>query len=107
MGRVSRGIRSSHWSAGARIGARLTRARPDPEDCNSDLDRRAEMQPEEGGFLVRRDGSGHKGENPLCVITQVHGAAPSGRRHLIPEAAGAAPDIFIVSSWRMQEMFEP
>jgi hypothetical protein len=43
----------------------------------------------------------------LCFITQVHGAAPSGRLHIVPEAAGAAPDIFIVSSWRMQEMFEP
>ena len=35
---------------------------------SGDPDRRAEMQPEEGGFLVRRDGSGHRERIP-CVLS--------------------------------------
>ncbi len=69
---------------------------PDRILRSSDLDWRPEMQPEEGGFLVRRDGSGHRERNPLRIGAQVYGAAPSGRLHFIPGAAGAAPGIFIV-----------
>ncbi len=69
MGRGSRGIRSSHWSAGAGTDARWTRARSDIlKDYSGDPDRRAEMQPEQGGFLVRRDGSGHRERIP-CVLS--------------------------------------
>jgi hypothetical protein len=67
-GRGSRGVRSSHWSAGAETDARWTRARSDLKDYSGDPDRRAEMQPEEGGFLVRRDGSGNRERIP-CVLS--------------------------------------
>ncbi len=68
-GRGSRGIRSSHWSARAGADARWTRARSSIlEDYSGDPERREEMQSEEGGSLVRWDGSGNKEAIP-CVLS--------------------------------------
>ena len=76
--RGPRGARSSRWSTGARTSARWVHARLGPEENIGDPDWRPEMQAEEGGFLVRRDGSGHREKIP-CVL------APRCMKRHLPE----------------------